>query len=62
MNPFTFNFVSSHLDFTLNRFLNKLSKMVPESLEVQMKDTDNAFKEAAPREDEHKRASLKGHT
>lgn len=62
MNPFTFNFVPSHLDFTLNRFLNKLSKMVPASLEVQMKDTDNAFKEAVPSEDEHKRASLKGHT
>lgn len=51
MNPFTFNFAHSHLDLSLNRFPYKLHKMVPRSLEVEMKDTDNAFKEVVSSEE-----------
>lgn len=58
MNPFTFNSVSFHLDSMFNRFQNKLYKMVPGSLEVEMKDTGKAFKEALSSEDDHKQASL----
>lgn len=57
MNPFTLNFVYSHLDYTFYRFRNKSHKMV-QGLGVQMKDTDNAFKEVLSREDVHKQASL----
>lgn len=58
MNPFTFNFAHSHLDLSLNRFPNKLHKMVPRSLEVKMKDIDNAFTKVVSSEDDHKQASL----
>lgn len=59
MNPFTFNFVSSHLDFRLNRFQNTLGKRC----QGLRRHTDNAFKEVLSSEDDHKHVSPpKGHT